>query len=365
MAARPAAPARRALRAGRVGGADPRRLARPLRGLRAGQARRDLAARRDPPLPRETGDYPLRDYVPAAGPRARGRPAAEPVLAGVRPRADPRDAARRRPRLHDPRAAPRRDPRHGADGGGRRRRLAALLPFRAVYTAERAAYRNLVGGLAPPATARHRNPYREWIGAQIRADAYGYVLAGRPGGRRRARLRRRLPLPHGQRRLRRDVGGGARRGGLRRARHGAALESALAVIPARSRLAEALREVSALHDDAIEWESASTCSRSGTATQPGAHDQQRRGRGRRAPVGRGRLHAHDRPRRQGGWDTDCNGATAGSAFGAMHGAAAIPRALDRAAGRPRAQRALRLRRRAHLRARAADGGAGGAARGAG
>ena len=27
---------------------------------------------------------------------------------------------------------------------------------------------------------------------------------------------------------------------------------------------------------------------------------------------------------QGGWDTDCNGATAGSAFGAMHGAGALP-----------------------------------------
>lgn len=27
---------------------------------------------------------------------------------------------------------------------------------------------------------------------------------------------------------------------------------------------------------------------------------------------------------QGGWDTDCNGATAGSAFGAMHGASALP-----------------------------------------
>jgi ADP-ribosylglycohydrolase len=27
---------------------------------------------------------------------------------------------------------------------------------------------------------------------------------------------------------------------------------------------------------------------------------------------------------QGGWDTDCNGATAGSAFGAMHGTAALP-----------------------------------------
>jgi len=27
---------------------------------------------------------------------------------------------------------------------------------------------------------------------------------------------------------------------------------------------------------------------------------------------------------QGGWDTDCNGATAGSAFGAMHGTEGLP-----------------------------------------
>jgi ADP-ribosylglycohydrolase len=27
---------------------------------------------------------------------------------------------------------------------------------------------------------------------------------------------------------------------------------------------------------------------------------------------------------EGGWDTDCNGATAGSVFGVMHGTAALP-----------------------------------------
>jgi hypothetical protein len=44
------------------------------------------------------------------------------------------------------------------------------MPFLMTYTAERAAYRNLIHGMRPPETATHRNPYREWIGAQIRAD---------------------------------------------------------------------------------------------------------------------------------------------------------------------------------------------------
>ncbi len=54
------------------------------------------------------------------------------------------------------------------------------LPYAGVYTAERAAYRNLVNCLVPPETALHMNPYREWIGAQIRADLWGYVCPGDP-----------------------------------------------------------------------------------------------------------------------------------------------------------------------------------------
>ncbi|MEU9474984.1 ADP-ribosylglycohydrolase family protein [Streptomyces sp. NPDC048191] len=54
------------------------------------------------------------------------------------------------------------------------------LPPGRTFTAERVAYRNLLSGIEPPHTARHRNPFREWTGALIRADVHGWTNAGDP-----------------------------------------------------------------------------------------------------------------------------------------------------------------------------------------
>ena len=133
------------------------------------------------------------------------------------------------------------------------------MPFTQTYTAERAAYRNAIHGLRPPETATHRNPYREWIGALIRADVFGYIHPGDPSAAARlAMVDARLS----------HVGNGLY-GALWAAALVAsalaaesaddAVRRALPVIPPRSRLAEALRGVLALWESgasvtqALDW----------------------------------------------------------------------------------------------------------------
>ena len=156
------------------------------------------------------------------------------------------------------------------------------LPYLQTFTAERAAYRNLANGLKPPLTATYDNPYQEWIGALIRADVYGWTCPGDP--RRAASLARRdAVLSH----TGNGVYGAMWAAALVAAaftaptvRH--ALDTALTVIPASSRLARTVRRVLTLHETAAEL--------GGHARHVGGGD----GRARLDPHGPERRRPHGR-----------------------------------------------------------------------
>lgn len=199
------------------------------------------------------------------------------------------------------------------------------LPFLQTFTAERAAYRNLAAGLKPPLTATHDNPYQEWIGALIRADIYGWTCPDAP--HRAAYLARRdAVLSH----TGNGVYGAMFAAALISAaftapdvRH--ALDTALTVIPASSRLARTVRRVMALHETRLTWEDTLTTVSAETAGLGWIHTVPNI-----AVLTAGLLYGDGDFTRtialtvRGGLDTDSNGATAGSVAGVLCGAEAIP-----------------------------------------
>jgi ADP-ribosylglycohydrolase len=201
------------------------------------------------------------------------------------------------------------------------------IPFSQTYTAERAAYRNLAGGVRPPETATVRNPYREWIGALIRADAFGYVAPGDPG--RAARLAMRdARLTH----TANGVYGEMWAAGLVAAALAAddvqdAFGQALQLVPGRSRLAATLREVSEIRrrratvSEALDWVDLTL------SHYPWVHTINNA-----ALIAIGLLWGRDFLDAvgiaiSGGRDTDSTAATVGSVYGALHGAQAVPAEL--------------------------------------
>ncbi|MHC4480633.1 MAG: ADP-ribosylglycohydrolase family protein, partial [Planctomycetota bacterium] len=199
------------------------------------------------------------------------------------------------------------------------------LPYHLTYTAERAAYRNFVNGIWPPASSRHRNPYREWIGAQIRADAFGYACPGRP--------EEAAGLAHGDASISHVKNGiygemwvaAMLAAAFATDRMGKVIEIGLSEVPANCRLAEAVGQVRAWHREGIGADGAIGRILAQYGSYHGVHTINNA-----AIVAMALLWGEqDFSRTVGlavraGLDTDCNGATAGSVLGAAIGASAIP-----------------------------------------
>lgn len=201
------------------------------------------------------------------------------------------------------------------------------VPFTQTYTAERAAYRNLIHGYTAPETATRSNPYREWIGALIRGDAFGLSNPGDPGHAARLALTD-ARLTHTANGLYGELWAAALvAAALSEETAEAALVRAAAVVPSRSRLAEALDGVMELfhagadHTDALDWVDEHL------GAYPWVHTINNA-----ALIAIGLLWGTSFIEAvgmtiTGGRDTDSNAATVGCVFGALHGAESIPAAL--------------------------------------
>ncbi len=199
------------------------------------------------------------------------------------------------------------------------------LPAGRVFTAERAAYRNLLDGVPPERAALVRNPFREWIGALIRADVYGWTHPGDPGGAARA------ALP--------DAWLSHRRNGVYGAQLVAAMsavalvaddvdsvvEAGLSVVPETSRLAQAVRYGSDLGRSGRRLDDALDALHAAYGELHWVH-----------AVNNAALIAYALTASggefvpatgiavMGGWDTDSAGATVGAICGALAGAGSLP-----------------------------------------
>ncbi|RSO06397.1 hypothetical protein DMH18_28025 [Streptomyces sp. WAC 06783] len=201
------------------------------------------------------------------------------------------------------------------------------LPAGRTFTAERVAYRNLLDGIEPPHTATHRNPFREWIGAQIRADVFGWTRPGDPAGAAEAAWRD-ATLTHTANGVYGEMFAAATiaaAAGGRTDVHGC-LRAGLAVVPERSRLARAVR---------FGIEAARAEPTGSDAGFADVVDRLHRAYGHlhwvhvvpnAALLAAALTHADGAfPGSvcrvvSGGWDTDSNGATAGSVAGLLAGA---------------------------------------------
>jgi len=213
------------------------------------------------------------------------------------------------------------------------------LPYGYVCTAETQAYRNLVtrykrglrgvGDVDWTWVAMNENPYREWIGAQIRVDSFAYAA---PGDMELAAefAWRDARLSHVKNGIYGEMLCGAMiAGAFVHDEPLTIVKAALAEIPETSRLHKDVTDtigICADHRfDAGEFEAVIKDIYDLLGHYHAVHTNNN------AALVVASLLLGQRDLEKvigiavmGGWDTDCNGATAGSIAGAMLGAAALP-----------------------------------------
>ena len=199
------------------------------------------------------------------------------------------------------------------------------MPINLLYTAERAAYRNFAIGYWPPESASYRNPQREWIGAQIRADIFGYAAPAWP--EKAAELAfRDASISH----VKNGIYGEMFVAAMLAAAYVTddiieIINVGLSEIPAKCRLAEAIHDTLAWCQELDDWDKVWDKINERYGHYSGVHTINNA-----ALVVLGLYFGNNDYENgivvsvRGGWDTDCNGATVGSILGLKFGAAALP-----------------------------------------
>jgi ADP-ribosylglycohydrolase len=201
-----------------------------------------------------------------------------------------------------------------------------LFPLKQVYTAERAAYVNLVNGVPVARTASFRNPYREWIGAQIRADIFGLVNPGDPWAAARFAYQD-ATLSHTANGVYGEMWAAALVAAAFTAQDAAdAIDQSVTVVPPRSRLYEAITSVINFHRDGMTWDQAVERIRADYGHYSWVHTINNAA----AVVAALLWSEGDWMTAVGrvvmtGWDTDSNGATVGSVAAVLGGRDSLPR----------------------------------------
>lgn len=200
-----------------------------------------------------------------------------------------------------------------------------LLPAGRVYTAERVVYKNLLDGASPLDAGAISNPFKEWIGALIRADLYGWINPGNP------KLAAQMAY--------RDAFLSHRRNGLYGAAMSAAMnavamvsanideviDAGMAVLPPESAIYEACQLARELGNSDMEYELALDALYEHVDGMHWVHTVNNAALGVLGlSRSKGEFTSAITLTVMGGWDTDSIGATVGSICGAMTGAANIP-----------------------------------------